>query len=221
MDLLEALDAQLYKHPNMEPEDVIKLVYQNEFGPAHMLASGKTKEQIFAGIREEFRTVEYNEDEPLYENIGNGYVRLNFNGVDVIDYPVEKLCEDVVSSAEEAPKGDPESFKKKLYSVQAHFDEFPFGFSEEKYEKAVEAYLASCKDGVYPPVHHSALYRKTEEPHYRVILRKKEHDFVKEQAKKESGFLKVLKRILWILFFLAILAGISVLGKYLYGVLVV
>ena len=70
------LRAHAERYPKMEPSDLLKLIYQNEFGPAHLHVD--TEESLQA-IREEFEGIEMEEDfeGSLYEDIGNGYVRLN------------------------------------------------------------------------------------------------------------------------------------------------
>ena len=85
------------RYPKMEPADLLKLIYQNEFGPAHLQVD---TEESLESIREEFQGIEEEEDfeGSLYEDIGNGYVRLNFQAVDQLEYTPEMINEDFIAS---------------------------------------------------------------------------------------------------------------------------
>ena len=94
-ELFRIIKEHLLRHPYMQPEDVIKLVFQNEFGPAHLSLE---PEEALSHIRNELETVCYEEDALLYEDIGNGYCRVNFRAADPYDYTAEMLAEDFLQS---------------------------------------------------------------------------------------------------------------------------
>ena len=204
------LKAHAERYPKMEPSDLLKLIYQNEFGPAHLHVD--TEESLQA-IREEFEGIEEEEDfeGSLYEDIGNGFVRLNFQAVDLLDYPVEKINEDFVASAG-AKTGVPQRFLQKADWALAHLREFPFHFTEEEFEEAFRRYLDTCSDGRFRPIRHSRIYREAYEPSYRVILRERMRDFAAEKEKDIGTPARVLKRIVWILVFVVILVLLTIAG---------
>ncbi len=205
------LKAHAERYPKMEPSDLLKLIYQNEFGPAHLHVD--TEESLQA-IREEFEGIEMEEDfeGSLYEDIGNGYVRLNFQAVDLLDYPVEKVNEDFVSSAG-VRTGVPQRFLRKADWALAHLHEFPFRFSEAEFDDAFRRYLETCRDGNFRPIRHSRAYRESYAPSYRVILKEKMRDMAEEKEKDIGTAARVMKRVVWILVFIVILVLLMIAGK--------
>ena len=65
-------------YPMMEPIDAVKLAYQSEFGPAHMISDIKHAEKMVERERAETKT----KSAPLFCHIGNGYVRLDLSSED-------------------------------------------------------------------------------------------------------------------------------------------
>ena len=204
------LKAHAERYPKMEPSDLLKLIYQNEFGPAHLHVD--TEESLQA-IREEFEGIEEEEDfeGSLYEDIGNGFVRLNFQAVDPLDYPVEDINEDFVASCG-LKTGVPQRFLQKADWALAHLREFPFRFTEEEFEEAFRRYLNSCSDGNFRPIRHSRAYREAYEPSYRVILKERMRDFAEQKEKEIGPAARVLKRVVWILVFVVILVLLAIAG---------
>ena len=206
----EILNAHAERYPKMEPADLLKLIYQNEFGPAHLELD---REESLQSIREEFEGIEEEEDfeGSLYEDIGNGYVRLNFQAVDLLDYPIEEINEDFVSSVG-VRRGIPQRFLRKADWALSHLSEFPFHFTEEEFEEAFRKYLETARDGKFRPVRHSRTYREAYEPSYRVILRERMRDFAEEKEKDIGKAARILKRVVWILVFLVILVILTIAG---------
>lgn len=213
-ELFRIIKEHLLRHPYMQPEDVIKLVFQNEFGPAHLSLE---PEEALSHIRDELEAVCYEEDALLYEDIGNGYCRVNFRAADPYDYTAEMLAEDFLQSLN--GDGSAERFTEKLYGVMAHADEFHFPFPEEELIDTCERYLAYCRDTGPRPVHHSERYRREGRPAYRVILKTRMRDFAEEKDGKLPKGRRILKRILLYALILALFAGLCVLGAYLYQVI--
>ena len=205
------LNLHAERYPKMEPADLLKLIYQNEFGPAHLQVD---TEESLASIREEFQGIEEEEDfeGTLYEDIGNGYVRLNFQAVDPLDYPAEAINEDFIASVG-VKTGKPQRFLQKVDWALAHFQEFPFHFTEDDLEDAFRRYLDTVKDGKLRPIRHSKTYREAYQPSYRVILKERMRDFAEERDKENGTGIRVMKRIIWILVFLVILALLIIAGK--------
>lgn len=79
---MEKLERILREHarryPKMQPTDAVKLIYQNEFGGGHLIR----EEQVCMNyLRSEYASVEKDASIPLYEDIGNGIVRVNLAAV--------------------------------------------------------------------------------------------------------------------------------------------
>lgn len=166
----------------MEPADLLRLIWQNEFGAVHTV---KSEEAERAKIEAELAACAYEEDEPLYENIGNGYVRLNFRGIEPGTYSADEILADLTEGIQNA-SGSGEGFLKKLYWVFAHTDEFNFPFDDNKLEEAVKRYLGHCGLRGYRPIAHSESYMEQEKPLYRVLPEEKMRDFGALSRKKVS-----------------------------------
>ncbi len=161
MELIEILNEHAKKYPLLEPCDAVKLIYQNEFGGGHII---KDPEQSLEMLRREFEQTERCPGAVLYENIGNGIIRVNLAALDVSAYPLEKLNRDFVVSAERH-RGNIESFAAKLGLMMNGFEEIGFGFSKQE----LEEYLVRYKKAGYPMVSHSLQYKSAYKPAYRVI----------------------------------------------------
>ena len=63
------------QYPKMEPQDAVKLIYQQEFGPEHMI---KDPGKSLSSLKTEMAALPAGPaGETLYESIGNGLCRLN------------------------------------------------------------------------------------------------------------------------------------------------
>ena len=92
--LQDILLAHAKRYPQMRPTDAVKLIYQNEFGGGHLI---RDEEAVLNYLRQEYESVEKNASMPLYENIGNGIVRVNLAAVRETD--LEKLGQAFIRSA--------------------------------------------------------------------------------------------------------------------------
>ena len=106
--LQDILLAHAKRYPQMRQTDAVKLIYQNEFGGGHLI---RDEEAVLKYLRQEYESVEKNASMPLYEDIGNGIVRVNLAAVRETD--LEKLGQAFIRSAAEH-KGSLDSFKGKL-----------------------------------------------------------------------------------------------------------
>ena len=95
---MEELERILREHaeryPAMEPTDAVKLIYQNEFGGGHLI---RDEEACLRYLRREYAAVERDTAMPLYEDIGNGLVRVNLAAVK--EEELEQLGRDFIRSA--------------------------------------------------------------------------------------------------------------------------
>ena len=147
----------------MGPRDAVKLIYQNEFGGEHLIADPA---QSLEGLRAEYAATPHDPSVPLWEDIGNGMVRIQLGGLDPLEYPLEALNRDFVRSTE-LHRGSMNAFFKKLGVLRELTREGAFGFTSEELEGYLGPYIASgC-----PTVSHSADYRAAYHPAYRLVLR--------------------------------------------------
>ena len=160
---MEELKAILITHakryPLMQPTDAVKLIYQNEFGGGHLI---RDEEACLNYLRREYADLEKDPTVPLYEDIGNGIVRVNLAAVKPED--LEQLGHDFIASAANH-KGTLDSFLHKLKVLRMLTEEGVFTFDTN----ALSAYLSEYKAAGYPAVSHSPKYREVYNPAYRII----------------------------------------------------
>ena len=160
---MEELKAILITHakryPLMQPRDAVKLIYQNEFGGGHLI---RDEEACLNYLRREYATLEKDPTAALYEDIGNGIVRVNLAAVKPED--LEQLGRDFIRSAAKH-KGTLDSFLNKLEVLRMLTTEGVFAFDLD----ALNTYLSEYKAAGYPAVSHSEQYRQAYKPAYRII----------------------------------------------------
>ena len=158
-ELKAILIAHAKRYPLMQPRDAVKLIYQNEFGGGHLL---RDEQACLNYLRQEYASTEKDPTAALYEDIGNGIVRVNLAAVREED--LEQLGQDFIASAAKH-KGTLDSFLNKLEVLQTLTTEGVFAFDLD----ALNAYLSEYKAAGYPAVSHSEQYRQAYKSAYRII----------------------------------------------------
>ena len=159
-ELRAILIAHAKRYPLMQPTDAVKLIYQNEFGGGHLI---RDEQACLNYLRQEYADLEKDPTAPLYEDIGNGIVRVNLAAVKPED--LEQLGQNFIASAAKH-KGTLDSFLNKLEVLHKLTTAGVFTFDVD----ALNAYLIEYKAAGYPPVSHSEQYRQAYKPSYRIIL---------------------------------------------------
>ena len=158
-ELRTILIAHAKQYPLMQPRDAVKLIYQNEFGGGHLI---RDEQACLNYLRREYADLEKDPTVPLYEDIGNGLVRVNLAAVKPED--LEKLGRDFICSAAEHT-GTTDSFLKKLDILCQLAEEGIFSFTMQELKIYFSEYIQSgC-----PMVSHSEQYRQAYQPAYRII----------------------------------------------------
>ena len=158
-ELRTILIAHAKQYPLMQPRDAVKLIYQNEFGGGHLI---RDEQACLNYLRREYADLEKDPTVPLYEDIGNGIVRVNLAAVKPED--LEKLGRDFICSAAEHT-GTTDSFLKKLDILCQLAEEGIFSFGVQELKIYFSEYIQSgC-----PMVSHSEQYRQAYQPAYRII----------------------------------------------------
>lgn len=160
---MEELEQILLQHtrryPQMEPQDMVKLIYQNEFGGGHLITN---EQQCLDYLRREYAGVTKNPAHPAVESIGNGIFRIYLGAIPPSQ--LEQLGQDFIASAREH-SGTDAHFFHKLELLKSLAGSSCFPFSEDALLTYLQQYLASgC-----PRVSHSEAYRRAYAPAYRVI----------------------------------------------------
>ena len=172
------LASHFDQYPKMQPQDAVKLIYQNEFGPEHLIADPK---KALVRLQQEMDGLTGGENEPLYESIGNGLCRLNLRPCIKKGIPVEDIFSLFLDTAKTV-KGDKKQFQKKLQSLSqmAEQDETPF------YAAELDYFLILYREKGCPSVHHSDVYRAAYQPAYRIVMQKKLKDYLADRRKQDN-----------------------------------
>ncbi|MBO4847814.1 MAG: hypothetical protein J5586_01500 [Clostridia bacterium] len=157
MDEIIAFIADyLEKYPLSEPRDIVKLLYQREFGPAHAVADPEAAVEF---VRREYASVRQ-EEGPLSESIGGGFARLDLKTLDHNGVTPEQAAEAFINSA--APAGDKAAFAEMLRALA----------SDPRMEGMLPGsgdFIAAYTELGCPALHHSETYRTAYSPAYRVV----------------------------------------------------
>lgn len=165
-DLKYIIETQVARYPKMQPQDVVKLVYQHVFGNGHMVSS---RENSLDFLKKEYETVKFahaGEDwsqVPFTEDIGNWYTRVNLLALKDEEQLIS-LNDAFVASAE-LSGGSQEYFLSRLYFLRELASYGMFEFDEED----MAAYLEQYEKEGYPMVSHSGRYKEFYDPAYRVV----------------------------------------------------
>lgn len=147
------LEQQLFMHPSMQQQDLLKLCYQAAFGAEHLIENLSAARKAF---EDEFNSVSP-ENIPLFEQISDETVRVNLAA-----WKYRKLNPDwlfnIFSDSARIREDGAESFEKYL-------DVCCDKTSQVEWKLFIEKYKAR---GLHP-VHHSEIYRYKEKPFYRVV----------------------------------------------------
>lgn len=165
-DLKYIIERNVERYPKMQPQDVVKLVYQHVFGNGHMVSDRQTSLDF---MKKEYETVKYahaGEDwskVPFTEDIGNWYARVNLLAVKDEEQLIS--LNDVFVASAELGGGSQEYFLSRLYFLRelASYGLFEFGGED------MEAYLEQYEKDGYPTVSHSGRYKEFYDPAYRVV----------------------------------------------------
>ena len=159
------------RYPQMQPQDAVKLIYQQEFGPGHLI---KDEKKALEFLRQEMAGVgEPLPGEALYESIGNGLCRLNLRPCKAKGIPMEDILRLFMETANNT-QGDKKRFIAGIHVLQklAEADETPFE------PVLLDIFLANYPKNC-PAVHHSDAYRLAYLPAYRVVSQRKLKDYLK------------------------------------------
>lgn len=80
-EMIHLLQAHLERYPMMQISDVVKLLYQSEFGPGHLISDPLV---CLNRLKDEYAYVEPDDSIPLIEDIGDGFARIPRADTDLI-----------------------------------------------------------------------------------------------------------------------------------------
>ncbi len=157
-------DILLYEstiHPQAQPQDYIKLIFQSEFGPGHLIADADYSRKRLVDEWETVKNLPAEEN----QNIGGGYIRMCIKGID--SHKLEAINSAFFASANEK-SGSESGFIEKISLFLAMAKEGLFNFSFSTASEAVDSYMA---EGIRP-TSHTRIYHSYYTPAYRVVSQK-------------------------------------------------
>ena len=160
-DLSDILKAHAAQYPKMQPQDAVKLIYQNEFGAGHLI---QNEEMALQYLRKEYDVVRKDTAGIREESIGNGISRIYLASLTRED--LRKLGQDFLHCAK-IHTGSQERFVQRLTLLRGLTEQGIFAFSLEQ----LDAYLLEYEKAGYPMVSHSEIYRNAYKPAYRIACR--------------------------------------------------
>lgn len=158
----------LNKYPLMTVQDIAKLIHQACFGPKHFNRA-PSMDQLETYLIKELDTIKIHHTTTI-ELIGNDYYRVYLQVL--VDKKVDLIT---LNKSFYASMMDNVDFKIASNMFDQVFDyivelverrQLPFSLFD------VKAFLDNYRHQDYPALHHSEVYQRTYDPHYRVIHKK-------------------------------------------------
>lgn len=179
--MIEIIKEHLNKYPQMQIQDVAKLLYQSEFGGGHLIADPMMSLKRIQMEYDQLSGVE-KKQELTFESIDDGMFRVYLsclsNGM-----TAECLNRMFVASANHR-KGSVEGLEKKIETClkACGENEIPFSYEEAK------AHFDEWKEAGYPAKSHTEIYRQHYRPAYRVMEEEyiKSYPYILEIEKNQS-----------------------------------
>lgn len=155
----------LQTYPQMQIQDVYKLCYQAAMGNAHHAVDASSVRNY---LHTEFGQIEPDPDQPLFEKISppNDVVRLNLRSFKAGEGDLDHLYQVMIQSSA--------MFEPSLVQLMVYWQWFEKMTMENSIPfspTAIKEFTAEIQSRQFPAVHHSAVYRESYRPAYRVILK--------------------------------------------------
>lgn len=157
------LEGQLRRYPAARAADLLKLLYQNEFGCRHLMEDPARSLEY---LREESAGLspEAKAGEPPAEPIGNGLCRLHLRPLLRGTLRLETLFR-LLERTASRPRGSREGFLQKAALLERLCREGALPLPTREVQEALRAWEAGgCR-----PFRHSPAFRERHAPAYRVI----------------------------------------------------
>ncbi len=163
-NLQEILALHRQRYPLMEPADYGKLLYQNEFGPEHMISSPEAVQEWldreWAETAQATKIPDNREHADLIEDIGNRLYRFHLAGGYDLSIAAPLLSRLFFLTARQH-QGTTEGLIEKLGFLQEYGQQPGF--------PSLEPWLTEYIQAGCPALHHSETFRQAYAPHYRIL----------------------------------------------------
>jgi uridine kinase len=161
-DVRQYIEAQLRRYPQAKLVDLLKLIYQNEFGCGHLVTDPSGNFQQL--LNEVASLAEKSDEESAIEPIGNGFCRLHLRAVNQAGLSPKTLQSIFLLSAEKQT-GDKQSFLQKTAELRRLCEHEILPFAANDVDEALKRWEDSG-GGLF---RHSAAFNRAYAPAYRVV----------------------------------------------------
>lgn len=162
-EIKNLMTAYLERNPAICVEDMVKLLYQNEFAGGHLIDDKKKSLERLKNECEAQPELAPKQEQ-AFEDIGNDLCRMNIRALGNLGITLATANSFFTETAA-SHKGSIGRFEKKLDVFLKCCWSGLLPFEPEK----AEVYIRGLKAQGYPPVSHSAAYRGAYSPAYRVV----------------------------------------------------
>lgn len=158
-DLQAMMSSHFLRYPDMELQDMIKLLYQENYGGGHLI---KNRSYALKRLIEEMDRIKTQEGHML-EALGENICRLDLHAVKGKLRPetINGLFVDTANTH----IGTDSDFEAAIRVLEQMIldGSLPYDLNQ------LQRIMADLRDKNYPPMHHSHVYNKTYQPAYRLI----------------------------------------------------
>jgi len=158
-ELVALLKGHAQQYPCMQVRDAVKLIYQNEMGPGHMV---KSEADSLRRLETEFQNAQASG--PFFEDIGNGLCRMYLGALKDEEIELSTVNRFFLHTAN-THQGSVPALEDKLTGLVEACRRGELPFSVE----GVESFIQEQRSQGYPPISHSDEYRRQYAPAYRVV----------------------------------------------------
>lgn len=164
MDIKSFCLAQYNRYPALETQDLVKALYQREFGCGHLISD---PEKGLAWLTEEMHACQKSKTESpplLAEPLQDAYCRVHLNAASGLGLSAKTLFRLFELSAAE-PAGNMQAFHRQLDELEALIESGVLALSLAD----ARSFLAAYRSAGCPATRHSETFRRAYHPAYRVI----------------------------------------------------
>ena len=166
VEIYRLLVSHTTRYPQMEIQDIYKLLYQGSMGSEHIVNSF---EEFERDLIEEWDAVEANEDIPVWENIRPDGQLVRFY------LAPHKARGGEIASLATLCFWSSSLFHGNTEDLKSGWDTIVKTCREKKFcnstEEEIEEFDHWLRKYNFPPIHHTEAYRKSYNPAYRLLLR--------------------------------------------------
>lgn len=158
------LIEQLNKYPKSTLVDIIKLIFQNEYGGGHMIKDEKISLELLKSELDNINKNNSINNKSLYEYIGNDIYRLDIR--QAIEYGLsENTLNKIFILSSNTHTGSEKRYLKKLYYLKGLLNNKTLNYDINE----LKNYILDVKNNGVSLISHSDSNKESYSPHYRIV----------------------------------------------------